>query len=140
MIARAAGARVFPCGVKEIGFGPISLTEAGTQSCLKPFVEDPITLHWHGDTFDLPANADRLASTDRCENQAFSIGPNVIGFQFHPEVDALGIEKWLVGHAVELAAADIDVGRVRADAQVHGARLAKKAQEVASIWIANLQP
>ena len=139
LIARAAGARVFPSSSKEIGFDRISLTEAGVESCLMPFAEEPITMHWHSDTFDLPRNAVRLASTERCENQAFSIGPNVIGFQFHPEVDARGIEKWLIGHAVELAAAAIDVRRVRVDAQVHGVRLAKKAHQVAAAWIDQIQ-
>ena len=104
-----------------------------------PFAEEPSILHWHSDTFDLPRNAVRLASTERCENQAFSIGSNVIGFQFHPEVDARGIEKWLVGHAVELAAAAVDVMRVRADAQVHSVRLAKKAHQVTAAWLDQIQ-
>lgn len=139
LIARAAGARVYPNIVKEIGFGSIALTEAGTRSCLKPFVRDPVTLHWHGDTFDLPTGAERLASTAACENQAFSLGPNVIGFQFHPEADGRGIEKWLVGHAVELAAAGIDIARVRADAARHGDALRRKAHDVLAIWLAQLE-
>ena len=139
LIARAVGERVFPSSSKEIGFDRISLTESGVKSCLMPFAEEPITLHWHGDSFDLPRNAVRLASTERCENQAFSIGPNVIGFQFHPEADGHGIEKWLVGHAVELAAAAVDIRRVRADAQVHGVQLAKKAHQVAAAWIDQIQ-
>lgn len=139
LIARAAGARVYPSGVKEIGFAPISLTAAGAASCLAPFAHDPITLHWHGDTFALPAGAVRLASTDLCENQAFSLGPQVIGFQFHPEAGAGGFEKWLIGHAAELAAARIDVARLRADAQTYGQRLAHKAREVATRWLAGLQ-
>ena len=138
LIARAAGARVYPSGGKEIGFAPISLTEPGKASCLAPFSHDPITLHWHGDTFDLPAGAERLASTALCENQAFAMGPQVIGFQFHPEASGHGIEKWLIGHAVELATAGIDVRRLRADAAVYGSRLARKAHDVARSWLAQL--
>jgi GMP synthase (glutamine-hydrolysing) len=85
LIARAAGARVYPSGIKEIGFAPITLTGAGRDSCLAPFAAEPMTLHWHGDTFDLPAGADLLASTDLIPHQAFALGANVIGFQFHPE-------------------------------------------------------
>ena len=92
LIARAAGAEVYPGPAKEIGFAPIALTETGRESCLASFAEDPMTLHWHGDTFDLPDGAERLASTELCENQAFSMGPNVIGFQFHPEASATGFE------------------------------------------------
>ncbi len=139
LIARAAGARVFPSGTKEIGFAPIALTEAGRSSCLSPFADAPMTLHWHGDTFDLPVGAARLAATDLCENQAFAMGPNVIGFQFHPEASAKGFEKWLVGHAAELAAAKIDVPRLRADAQRYGSELEHKAQAVLSAWLGKLE-
>ena len=34
LIARAAGGRVYPGDVKEIGFAPITLTDAGRDSCL----------------------------------------------------------------------------------------------------------
>jgi len=139
LIARAAGARVFPSGTKEIGFAPITLTDAGRPSCLAPFVNAPMTLHWHGDTFDLPAGAERLASTDLCENQAFAIGPNIVGFQFHPEASAKGFEKWLVGHSAELAAARIDVPRLRSEAQTYGPELERKAEAVLSAWLGGLE-
>lgn len=139
LIARAAGARVFPGEAKEIGFAPITLTAAGRESCLAPFADAPVTLHWHGDTFDLPEGAERLASTELCENQAFSIGPNIVGFQFHPEASARGFEKWLVGHAAELAAAGIDVPRLRADAETYGPELERKAARVVADWLEQLQ-
>ena len=138
-IARAAGARVYPSGGKEIGFGPIDLTEAGRQSCLAPFAAAPTTLHWHGDTFDLPSGAVRLASTDLCENQAFAIGANIIGFQFHPEATGQDIERWLIGHAVELATAGVDVLQVRRDATTYGDELTRKASDVVSAWLAQLE-
>lgn len=139
LIARAAGARIYPSGGKEIGFGPIELTEAGRESCLAPFAEAPTTLHWHGDTFDLPADAVRLAATDLCRNQAFAIGANVIGFQFHPEATGQDIERWLIGHAVELAAAGIDVPQVRRDAVTYGGELTRKAADVLTAWLAQLE-
>ncbi|TCT39577.1 glutamine amidotransferase [Martelella mediterranea] len=138
LIALAAGARVFPDRTKEIGFAPIRLTEAGRSSCLAPFSEEPMTLHWHGDTFDLPSGAERLASTDLCENQAFTMGPNIIGFQFHPEVSAKGFEKWLIGHAAELAAAKVDVPQLRLAAARYGPELQRKGQATASAWLAGL--
>ncbi len=135
LIARAAGARVYPSGVKEIGFGPITLTDAGHASFLAPFEHDPITLHWHGDTFDLPEGATLLASTDLCVNQAFAIGKNIVGFQFHPEARGPGFERWLIGHAVELAAAGVDVPKLRSDAGLYGPRLARKAEAVLNLWL-----
>jgi len=138
LIALAAGARVFPSGIKEIGFAPITLTEVGATSCLAPFQDDPVTLHWHGDTFDLPPGAAHLASTAHCENQAFALGANVIGFQFHPEATGRDIGRWLVGHTVELAAAGVDVKQVRADAARHHVALERKAEAIATAWLAQL--
>lgn len=135
MIAHVIGAKVYPARAKEIGIAPIRLTDAGRESCLAPFEAAPLTLHWHGDTFDLPRGAERLASTDICENQAFAFGPNVVGFQFHPEASDKGFEQWLVGHAVELAQAGIDPRVLRADMEKHGAALAAKGAEVIDRWI-----
>ncbi|VAW00014.1 Glutamine amidotransferase, class I [hydrothermal vent metagenome] len=135
LIARAAGARVYPSGHTEIGFAPITLTDAGSVSPLASFADDPVTFHWHGDTFDLPAKACRLASTKLCENQAFTIGRNTVGFQFHPELDARTIEKWLVGHAAELASNAIDIPHLRARANELGEQLATKARKVMMSWL-----
>jgi GMP synthase (glutamine-hydrolysing) len=67
------------------------------------------------------------------------MGPNVIGFQFHPETSAKGFEKWLVGHAAELAAAKIDVPGLRADGQTYGPELERKAQAVILAWLAGIE-
>ena len=56
-------------------------------------------LHWHGDNLDLPANAERLASTKICPTQAFTIGTHVLGLQFHIETKPQMLESWLIGHA-----------------------------------------
>src|SRR5262249_42243449 len=85
ILAQALGARVFK-GETEIGWAPITLTEAGRRSVLKSTGAEAIpVLHWHGDTFELPVGAQRLVSTTACENQAFSIG-SALAVQFHPEV------------------------------------------------------
>jgi len=139
LIARAAGARVFPSGLKEIGFAPITLTEAGEDSCLAPFARAPVTLHWHGDTFDLPDGATHLASSDLCRNQAFTLGKNVIGFQFHPEATGRTIEHWLVGHAAELAAAGINVNELRNQAEALAPGLESKAYQVMTSWLSSLE-
>ncbi|MDX2235383.1 MAG: glutamine amidotransferase [Hyphomonadaceae bacterium] len=135
LMAAATGARVYPAGVKEIGLMPITLTQAGRGSCLAPFADAPLTLHWHGDTFDLPAGATLLASTPLVAHQAFALGDRAIGFQFHPEAGGPGFERWLVGHAVELAQAGVDVGALRTAMQTHAAGLAAKAEQVLGLWL-----
>jgi GMP synthase (glutamine-hydrolysing) len=116
LMARALGTRVYPAKAKELGWAPITLTDAGERSVLKPLGNGPV-LHWHGDTFDLPQGATRLASTAICENQAFSVGTHALALQFHMEAAAKGLERWYVGHTMELATEKIAVPTLRAQSQ-----------------------
>ena len=75
-------------------------------------------LHWHGDTFDLPDGATRLASTDLCLNQAFSWGEAALALQFHVETMGAALETWFVGHTAEIASHEgVSVASLRADNQ-----------------------
>lgn len=134
LIATALGAKVRPTGGKEIGYGPLTLTGEGRQSVLGPLDGVPV-LHWHGDEFAIPEGAARLAETPGFPNQAFSLGENVLGLQFHIEADSSRIEQWLIGHANELAAAGVDPRRLRSDAATYGPRLAAAASGVIRDWL-----
>jgi len=115
LMAKALGARVYASGVKEIGWAPIELTDDGRAACLRR-LENTAVLHWHGDTFDLPAGAKRLASTSACANQAFSYGTSALALQFHAETAGVAVEGWLVGHTGEIARTPgISVKTLRAD-------------------------
>ena len=83
LIADVMGARIFPNEFKEVGWLPIEAVDGGEDSFAFP--ERMMAFHWHGDTFDLPVGALRLARSEGCENQAFQLGKNVIGLQFHLE-------------------------------------------------------
>jgi len=83
LIASAEGARVYPGPQKEIGWFPIFAAE--TQGGVFRFPAVATVFHWHGETFDLPAGAVRLAGSAVNPNQAFQIGERVIGLQFHLE-------------------------------------------------------
>jgi len=82
MIASSMGARVYQGSEKEIGWLPVRRVTTSGAGALFPEVFTP--LHWHGETFDLPAGAIRLAETDAVPNQAFQLG-SAIGLQFHLE-------------------------------------------------------
>ena len=138
LMAAALGARVYPGPQKEIGWAPVSLTPAGAASCLSKLEAQPV-LHWHGDTFDLPSGAERLASTSLYENQAFSLGPNVLAVQFHPELDARRFEQWLIGHAGELAEAGVDVAQFRATVRQGGDALRSAATSSLGHWLERLR-
>ncbi len=84
IIASAMGAHVFQNRDKEIGWHPIYGIAPGDGPTFT-FPQSATVFHWHGETFDLPAGATRLARSDGCENQAFQMGERVIGLQFHLE-------------------------------------------------------
>jgi GMP synthase-like glutamine amidotransferase len=83
LIASALGAKVYANTHKEIGWFPIQALDVGADAF--QFPRHTTVFHWHGDTCDLPAGAVRLARSAACEHQAFQIGRNVVGLQFHLE-------------------------------------------------------
>ena len=138
LMARALGAKVYPSPAKEIGWAPLTLTDAGREGDLAGF-DGVSVLHWHGDTFDLPVGAARLASTPICANQAFALGRRVLAFQFHPEATATGFERWLIGHACEIAAAPgVSVPQLRAQAESLAAKSAVLGQRCLEAWLRGL--
>ena len=62
---------------------------------------NPTVYHWHGDTFHLPADAVLLARSRACPRQAYRVGDNAYGFQFHPEADHQLVGEWLEAEGVE---------------------------------------
>lgn len=104
LLAAAAGSRVYPNqrpnsnGIlhpaREVGFGEVRLLGRDREPALAGLAERLLVLHWHGDTFDLPAGAVRLAESDVCANQAFRLGRRAYGLQFHIETDAELVRWW----------------------------------------------
>ena len=84
VIASALGCRVYRNEAREIGWFPVSATPAAAAGSLR-WPDELTVFHWHGETFDLPSGAIRLASSEGCLNQAFQIGDRVVGLQFHLE-------------------------------------------------------
>jgi GMP synthase (glutamine-hydrolysing) len=96
LIASALGARVYPNGIKEIGWYDLSPTEnAKDDPLFRHVVETEKVFQWHGDTFDLPQGGIHLASSSLCSNQAFRYGKTIYALQFHLEIDVTMIESWL---------------------------------------------
>ncbi len=136
LMAQVLGAKVYPMAHKEIGFSALRLTEAGKTHALSA-VTTPV-LHWHGEMFDLPSGALRLASTDLCREQAFAFEMHSLALQFHLEVRARELERWLVGHIVELEAAGADLETLRSQAKQWSDALEKEAHRVLSAWLDGL--
>jgi GMP synthase (glutamine-hydrolysing) len=126
LMAAALGARVYPGSRgKELGWAPIQAPPDGsTPPWFGPLLSPGLrVLHWHGDTFDLPDGAERLAETADYANQAFVVGRFALALQFHPEVTVRGLERWYVGHATELAQAGIRVHDLREASRTFGPEL-----------------
>ena len=132
LIAKALGAKVYRNPVKEIGWFDVHLTEAAASDALfagLPAVDT--VFHWHGETFDLPAGAERLAYSKDCRNQAFRAGPGVYGLQYHLEVTPEMIAEWSLqdencGDVRELSA-PLDPSR-------NAARLRELSRAVFGAW------
>lgn len=112
LIANAMGSAVSPNGEPEIGWFPVRRIDHGQADafCLP---EELSVLHWHGETFDLPQGATHLARSDACTNQAFQLGPNVIGLQFHLEAT-----RSLIRDFIESCADDLQPSRYVQPAEV----------------------
>ena len=115
LIAGALGARVFPNHQREIGWFELR-GEAGDDSFRFP---DRFTaFHWHGETFDLPPGARRLAASAACENQAFQLGPRVVGVQFHLETTADSLDAIVSAGRDEL----VEARYVQSEATIRAVR------------------
>jgi GMP synthase-like glutamine amidotransferase len=93
LIASALGSHVYPNAHREIGWFDIEATPAASGTFRFP--TKTFVLHWHGETFDLPPGAVKLARSAACENQAFQIGRNVIGLQFHLEMTPVSAQSMI---------------------------------------------
>lgn len=106
LIASALGARVYRNAEREIGWHEIRRTPEAAAHPLGSALPDRYAVfHWHGDTFDLPAGAVRLAESVGCRHQAFAIGSNVLAFQFHMEMTPEWAAKLIDGCRDELGPA-----------------------------------
>jgi GMP synthase-like glutamine amidotransferase len=94
LLAASLGARVYPGPAPEVGLLPVTLTSEGHDDPVFGGVsEELVTLQWHGDTFDLPDGAVRLARSPAYENQAFRYD-HAYGVQFHLEISPAMAREW----------------------------------------------
>ena len=94
LLAASLGAAVYPGPAPEVGVLPVELTLDGlVDPVFESLPHEVLTLQWHGDTFDLPHDAVRLAGSPAYPNQAFRV-QKAYGVQFHLEVSAEMAREW----------------------------------------------
>jgi GMP synthase (glutamine-hydrolysing) len=132
MIAKAFGARVFKNRIKEIGWAPIHWTrDAQRDPLFRGCAGSDIVFHWHSETFDLPRGATWLASSQACRYQAFRIGSNIYGLQFHLEVTPAMIQDWF---SQGVNSEDAAAFRETIDPNLHARELSDLAHRVFGRW------
>jgi GMP synthase (glutamine-hydrolysing) len=95
LLAKAASASVHPAEEFEIGWHPVQLTDAAADDPLLGRLPERFdAFQWHYYTYDLPAGAVELARSSVC-TQAFRLGGNAWGVQFHPEVTLAQVQSWV---------------------------------------------
>ncbi|MGV1036771.1 MAG: type 1 glutamine amidotransferase [Candidatus Nanopelagicales bacterium] len=95
LIAHAFGAQL-ECGAGP-EYGMCEVTIDGIDPVIEPLGalgERATVLQWHDDVAQLPPGAQLLASSSACPNQAFRLG-SALGMQFHAEIDAIELDRWL---------------------------------------------
>jgi GMP synthase-like glutamine amidotransferase len=118
LIAEVLGARVYRNPVKEIGWFPIQLTDAGRADPICDGLPTSVAVfHWHGDTFTLPSGAKQLARSAHCEQQAFLFDRRVLALQFHLESTADSVAAICTHCADEIEAA----ATIQSAAEMRGA-------------------
>lgn len=138
LMAGALGERVYKGDTTQIGFRRVEPTEAGADSPIRHFAGVPV-VEWHGDTFELPERATRLASSSDYSNEAFAIGDFALAVQFHPEVTDEMHEAWVEDGYNELDEHAIDPEALRRDRELYSARMQEASRAAFSEWLEALE-
>jgi GMP synthase (glutamine-hydrolysing) len=135
LLAHVLGAPIRRQREAEIGWHDVVTTTAGqTDPVLAPLGSQAPLFQWHNYTFETPPQAQHLAHSAVCPNQAFRYGSNAYGFQFHLEANQALIERWLSTPAYrdELQAAGLaqDTEAIRARTAREAAAMEQRAEQV----------
>jgi GMP synthase (glutamine-hydrolysing) len=94
LLAASLGARVRAGPAPEVGVLKVELAAAARQDpVFRRLPDEFLTLQWHGDTYELPPGATRLARSAAYPQQAFAVG-RAYGLQFHLEVSSALAGEW----------------------------------------------
>ena len=126
LLAHALGGSVDRLPKRMVEWAPVTVLEAAAgDPVFGALPEGAMALHWNEDGFEPPPGAVETLARVGAGAEAFRYGDRAWGVQFHPEVDAPGLEGWYAEGGRELAQAGVteEVARL-ADAEHLPAQLA----------------
>lgn len=139
LLANALGAPVRKGPRKEIGWHRVFLEATAVYDAL--FRSAPLefdAFHWHGDVFDLPVGAVRLARSSLTECQAFRHGADAYGILFHLEVTPATISGMIEDFTEELQEEGIDGAELAGKTASYLAGLRMVGATVWENWVLTL--
>jgi GMP synthase (glutamine-hydrolysing) len=140
LLAKALGGQVSKNDEREIGWYDVDLTEAGRRDpVISTFASTQTVFQWHEDGISLPAGVENLATSPASAVQAFRYGEQAYGFQFHLEVDASLVERWLTVPAnqpmLAAEAGRVNPGVIRQQTTERISALQELSRRTFSRWI-----
>ncbi len=139
LMAMALGAEVRRAPQREIGLLAVDLEPAAQSDPVWAGLGDSlITTHWHGDVFEIPDQATRLASSLLTSNQLFRYGTSLYGLQFHLEMTPEILEDMIDDSAEYLSNEGVDLDQLKRDGRQYLPRLENTARAVFTRWAALL--
>ena len=101
LLASVAGAEVGKSGSPEVGWYGVDMTEAAAEDPLMSLLgPQPQVIHYHYDTFkwQTPNPEVTILGTANGMNQAFRVGKNAWGTQFHIEMNLPTMLGWIASY------------------------------------------
>lgn len=140
LLAKALGGQVARNDEREIGWCEVELTEAGRRDpVISGFASKQMVFQWHEDGISLPAGAENLATSPASQVQAFHYGEQAYGLQFHLEVNASLVERWLTVPAnqpmLAAEAGRVDSEEIRQQTDERIGALQELSRHTFSRWI-----
>lgn len=68
-------------------------------------------------------------------HQAFTYDPKVLALQFHVELPERHLERWLIGHTLELSTSKIDLAKMRTDTARFAPAANAASQRLFNEWL-----
>ena len=143
LISVALGADVTAHPTGEVGWHSCHRQPNAEADKWLGTIDGPFPMfHWHFETFSLPQQAVLLFSSEHCQNQAYSVGKNVLAMQCHAEMTEPLITHWITrwrDDLQETTATKQNYQQIRASLKDNVVRLNQVAEQLYTCWAKTLQ-